>query len=198
MQHSRSLQLAAGDALLVVDVQIDFLPGGSLAVPRGDEVIAPLNAYGARFAAAGLPVFATCDWHPDDHCSFEAQGGPWPPHCVAGTPGAAFAHALNLPRGVEVVCKGTAQTPDAYSGFAGTHLAARLRKAGVRRVFVGGLATDYCVLNTMLDALGEGFAGILLEDAVRAVELRPGDGKAAIARMLEAGAQPARLEEVQS
>jgi nicotinamidase/pyrazinamidase len=199
MEHSHApFHLAAGDALIVVDVQNDFVPGGSLEVPHGDAVIAPLNQYMARFAAAGLPVFATRDWHPADHCSFRAQGGPWPPHCVAGTPGAAFASALQWPSAVRIISKGAAREPDAYSAFARTELAAELRAAGVRRVFVGGLATDYCVVNTALDALGEGFATILLEDAIRAVDVQPGDGAAAIARMMDAGAHSTCLEEVQS
>ena len=180
--------LAPGDALVIVDVQNDFLPGGSLAVPRGDQVIAPLNRWIARFAAAGLPVYATRDWHPVDHCSFAAQGGPWPPHCVAGTPGAAFADALGLPSDATVIGKATRQDADAYSGFAGTDLHERLRHAGVKRLFVGGLATDYCVLNTVRDALGLGYGVVLLTAAVRAVDVRPGDGDRALAEMIAAGA----------
>jgi len=185
-----------GDALLVVDVQNDFLPGGALAVPEGDRVIPLLNAYAGRFSAAGLPVFATRDWHPPDHCSFQAQGGPWPPHCMAGSPGAALAADLQLPEGSTLVSKATTADKDAYSGFEGTDLAQRLDHAGVKRVFVGGLATDYCVLNTVLDAVENGFAVVLLTDAVRAVEVRPGDGAAAIARMLAAGAVCATLEQI--
>ena len=177
-----------GDALVVVDVQNDFLPGGSLAVPRGDQVIAPLNRWIARFAAAGLPVYATRDWHPVDHCSFAAQGGPWPPHCVAGTPGAAFADALGLPSDATVIGKATRQDADAYSGFAGTDLHERLRHAGVKRLFVGGLATDYCVLNTVRDALDLGYGVALLTAAVRAVDVQPGDGDRALAEMIAAGA----------
>ena len=177
-----------GDALVVVDVQNDFLPGGSLAVPRGDQVIAPLNRWIARFAAAGLPVYATRDWHPVDHCSFAAQGGPWPPHCVAGTPGAEFADALGLPSDATVIGKATRQDADAYSGFAGTDLHERLRHAGVKRLFVGGLATDYCVLNTVRDALGLGYGVVLLTAAVRAVDVQPGDGDRALAEMIAAGA----------
>lgn len=177
-----------GDALIVVDVQRDFLPGGSLAVADGDAVIAPLNGWLSRFAAAGRPLFATRDWHPSDHCSFRAQGGPWPPHCVAGTAGAEFPVALQLPAAARIVSKATTRDRDAYSGFAGTDLDAQLRAAGVRRVFVGGLATDYCVLNTVLDARRLGYATVLLADAVRAVDVAPGDGARAVAAMLAAGA----------
>lgn len=187
--------LGAGDALIIVDVQNDFLPGGALAVPHGDEVVAPLNAWARRFHARGLPVYATRDWHPPDHCSFAAAGGPWPPHCIAGSAGADLAADLALPPGTEVIPKATTAERDAYSGFAGTDLAGRLRGRGVGRVFVGGLATDYCVLNTVLDARAAGFACVLLLDAVRAVEVSPGDGAAAIARMRAAGVVTARLDD---
>lgn len=184
--------IGAGDALIVVDVQNDFLPGGALAVPAGDRVLPVLTQWLDRFAQQDLPVFATRDWHPRDHCSFQARGGPWPPHCVAGTIGADFPPRLRLPESAQVVSKATDRDKDAYSGFAGTDLAQRLRAAGARRLFVGGLATDYCVLQTVKDALGEGLAVVLLLDAIRAVDLSPGDGEAAIAQMLEQGAQPLR------
>lgn len=183
-----------GDALLVVDVQNDFLPGGALGVPDGDAVVPVMNRYLARFAAAGLPIFATRDWHPADHCSFQAQGGPWPPHCVQETPGAEFAPGLELPDAVSRIAKAIGTDKDSYSGFEGTELAAELRAAGVSRLLIGGLATDYCVLNTVLDALREGFEVLLLIDAIRAVEVEPGDGDAAIARMTAAGAVPVTLE----
>lgn len=188
--------LGEGDALIVVDVQNDFLPGGSLAVPDGDAVLPVINACLARFAERKLPVFATRDWHPADHGSFHAQGGPWPPHCIGGTFGAAFPPALALPDGVQLVSKATQAERDAYSGFSGTDLAVRLAEEGVRRVFVAGLATDYCVLNTVLDALAAGFEAVLLEDAVRAVDVVPGDGAAALARMAAAGARTARLDQI--
>lgn|SRR5512139_289919 len=186
----------AGDALLIVDVQQDFLPGGALAVPAGDAVIAPINRCAALFAQRGLPIFATRDWHPPDHCSFRAQGGPWPPHCVAETPGARLSPALQLPAHAVVISKATAAQRDAYSGFQGTDLAQRLRTAGCRRVYITGLATDYCVKATALDALRDGFAAIVLEDAIRAVEVHAGDGAAALAEMRAAGAQLARVAEL--
>jgi len=177
------------DALLIVDLQNDFLPGGALGVRDGDAVIAPLNAAIDAFAAAKRPIYATRDWHTPDHCSFKAQGGPWPPHCVADTPGARFASALRLPASADVISKATAQAVDAYSGFQGTDLAARLAADGVERVYVGGLATDYCVLNTVLDARAAGLEVVVLEDAVRAVNVAPEDGAEAIERMQAAGAQ---------
>lgn len=177
------------DALLIVDVQNDFLPGGSLPVAQGNAVIAPLNQWIKRFRRAGRPIYATRDWHPPDHCSFHAQGGPWPPHCIAGSTGAQFAAALALPETASVVSKATTPQTEAYSGFAGTDLADRLRAQGIERLFVGGLATDYCVKNTVLDALRLGFAVMLLADAVRAVDAQPGDGERALAEMQAAGAQ---------
>lgn len=185
-----------GDALLVVDVQNDFLPGGSLAVPAGDMVVAALNRYLARFESAGLPIYATRDWHPPDHCSFREQGGVWPPHCVAGTEGAAFSPLLQLPASAVVISKAARREVDAYSGLAGTGLAERLREADIVRLFVGGLATDYCVLNTVRDALEQGFAVVLLLDAIRAVDVAPGDGQRAIAEMLRLGARGVRFEEL--
>lgn len=193
MTATPEMQPRAGDALLIVDVQNDFLPGGSLAVAGGDAAIAPLNGWLGRFAPARLPVCATRDWHPADHCSFAAQGGPWPPHCVAGTPGAQFAAALALPADAVVISKATTREADAYSGFAGTDLHARLQALGVRRLFVGGLATDYCVLNTVLDARRLGYAVVLLVACIRAVDVRPGDGARALEAMGAAGAVP--LEE---
>lgn len=177
------------DALLVVDVQNDFLPGGALAVAHGDEVVAPLSGVMSAFERAGRPVYASRDWHPANHCSFKARGGPWPPHCVAGTRGAEFAAALALPASAAVVSKASTPDADAYSAFGGTDLAAQLRRKGVRRVIVGGLATDYCVLNTVLDARAAGFEVVVLTDAVRAVDVQPGDGARALDTMRKAGAR---------
>lgn len=187
------LNPGAGDALIIVDVQNDFLPGGKLGVARGDEVVPALNRYIERFASRGLPIFATRDWHPENHCSFTDQGGIWPPHCLAASPGAEFAPGLALPDAAIVVSKADTPAQDAYSGFEGTGLAAQLRSRGVRRVYVGGIATDYCVLNTVKDALAEGFEVLLLTDAIRAVDVEPGDGDAAIERMKAWSAQPVSL-----
>lgn len=190
------VHLNAGDALIVVDVQNDFLPSGTLAVPQGDEVIPVLNNYIATFHARTLPIFATRDWHPPDHCSFLQQGGPWPPHCVADTPGAAFPAALELPADVRIISKATTPMKDAYSGFEGTRLNEQLHSAGIRRVFVGGLATDYCVLNTVRDALLHHYPIFLLEDAVRAVNVQAGDGVRALEEMVRLGAVPIHFEAI--
>ena len=185
-----------GDALIVVDVQNDFLPGGSLAVPEGDAVVPALNHYFAAFAAKGLPIFATRDWHPLNHCSFKARGGPWPPHCVAGTRGAMFPSALQMPGTATIVSKATTADQDAYSGFEGTDLDTRLRAGKVQRVFVGGLATDYCVLNTVRDAVKLGYEVVLLTDSIRAVNVSPDDGRKAEAEMRFLGARPVTLPEL--
>ncbi len=192
--QEQALAPGQGDALLIVDVQNDFLPGGSLAVSHGDAVIAPLNRYIDLFHGRHLPVAATRDWHPQRHCSFQSQGGPWPAHCVQGTEGARINAALRLPGDVILVSKGTREDRDAYSGFQDTELENRLRERGVKRLFIGGLATDYCVLNTVLDALGLGFSVCLLKDAIQAVNVHPGDGDKALARMAEAGARGITFE----
>jgi nicotinamidase/pyrazinamidase len=183
-----------GDALLIVDVQNDFLPGGNLAVSRGDQVVPVLNNYLKIFAWQNLPVYATRDWHPPRHCSFRAQGGPWPPHCVAETSGASFAAALLLPPSVVIVSKATTVEQDAYSGFQGTDLHKKLHASGIRRLFIGGLATDYCVLNTVRDALKLGYEVMLLDDAIRAVDVQPGDGQRAEEEMTRLGAQRITLQ----
>ncbi|HFD92847.1 MAG TPA: nicotinamidase [Gammaproteobacteria bacterium] len=183
-----------GDALLIVDVQEDFLPGGSLAVPHGNEIIVPLNRYIRIFRQRHLPIVATRDWHPRRHCSFQSQGGPWPMHCVQESEGARISAVLELPEDVILVSKGTREDKDAYSGFQDTGLKRLLREQGIARLFIGGLATDYCVLNTVLDALELGFSVCLLTDAIRAVDVQPGDGDKALAQMFQAGARGITLE----
>lgn len=193
-QGAQQLTLSPGDALIVVDVQNDFLLGGSLAVPHGEEVIPALNRYLDAFVRCGLPVVATQDWHPPDHCSFRVCGGPWPLHCVAGSDGAAHAPALELPADAVIIRKGTQSKQDAYSGFDGTDLDLYLRSQKIRRLFVGGLATDYCVRCTVEDGLKAGYVMVLLRDAVRAVDVRPGDGERAEMEMIRRGAVPIRWE----
>ncbi|MGE4298125.1 MAG: nicotinamidase [Desulfovibrionaceae bacterium] len=181
-------------ALIIVDVQNDFCPGGALAVPHGDAVVKPLNSLSALFRGKGYPIFATRDWHPTDHVSFTTQGGIWPPHCIAGTPGAAFHPDLDI-SGAIVISKATTRDAEAYSGFAGTSLGDQLRTMEVKRLVVGGLATDYCVKRTVLDACAQGFTVDVVLDAIRAVELKPGDGDTAIAAMMQAGASLVGLDD---
>lgn len=188
------MSLKDDDALLIVDVQRDFLPGGALGVPDGDEVVQPLSACARRFAGRKLPVFASRDWHPVDHCSFRENGGPWPPHCVAETPGAAFAPALELPATTQVIDKATTREKDAYSAFEGTDLDERLAGLGVRRVFIGGLATDYCVAASARDALRAGYDVVLLRDAMRPID--PDQGREAIESLRGEGAGVADSGEV--
>lgn len=191
------LAVHQGDVLLIVDVQRDFLPGGSLAVADGDAVLAPLNRYLEIFEQHGLPIFASRDWHPPDHCSFSNRGGTWPPHCVANSQGALFASGLSLPPRVEIVSKGTDPTREAYSAFEGTQLNEKLFSRRTHRLFVGGLATEYCVFHTVKDALQFGYRALLLQDAIRAVNLQPGDGARATDEMLRLGALAIRLEDFQ-
>lgn len=181
------MQLNDTDALIIVDVQNDFCPGGTLPVESGAEVAAKASKTGARFSSNGVRVFATQDWHPDAHSSFIENGGPWPPHCVVGSKGAEFHPALTLPAGTTIVQKGFDLEVDAYSGFKGTDLDEQLRNLNIKRVFLCGLATDYCVLHTALDACAFGFDTYVLTDAVGAVDASPGDGEAALRRMEEAG-----------
>nr|WP_036228309.1 isochorismatase family protein [Massilia sp. JS1662] len=190
-----AIHLDKQDALLIIDMQVDFLPGGALGVTGGHEVVAPINHLIELYQAQDLPIFASRDWHPQDHCSFAAQGGPWPPHCVADTAGAAFAAELALPDDAIVISKADTAPVDAYSAFGGTDLAAQLRARGVERVTVVGLATDYCVLNTVTDALEEGFDTLIVPEAMRAVDVNPGDGRRALDRMVARGAVPVRLGE---
>ena len=183
-------------ALILVDVQRDFCPGGALAVPEGDRVVAPLNRYVQIVQQRGGRIVASRDWHPPDHISFRSRGGPWPPHCIRGTEGAAFHPDLKLPAEARIVSKAQEPDEEAYSAFDGTGLASELEERGITTVLVGGLATDYCVKSTAVDALREGFRVWLLTDAVRAVDVNPGDGQRAIEEMLSAGAQPLTLEDL--
>ena len=183
-------------ALIVVDVQNDFCPGGSLAVRDGDQMIFCLNQYIAHFLAAKAPIFATRDWHPRSHVSFKEKGGPWPLHCVQGTKGADFHPRLKLPYGTFVISKGFLLDQDAYSGFQGTDLEARLKEKGIKRTFVGGLATDYCVKETVLHSLKSGFETYLLADAVCGIDVKAGDSEEAVREMVRAGAKKMTLEDL--
>jgi nicotinamidase/pyrazinamidase len=181
-------------ALLIIDFQNDFTAGGALAVPDGDAIGEPVGRLAERFDL----VFATRDWHPPDHASFEPQGGPWPVHCVRDTPGAEFHPAME---GIEldaVVDVGRGREDEGYSGFEKSELAAILRSHEVDDVYVCGLATDYCVRASAIDACREGFAVTVVEDAIRAVEVEPGDGERALGDMRAAGARVATSDVVLS
>jgi nicotinamidase/pyrazinamidase len=172
----------------VVDVQNDFCPGGALAVEHGDDVVEPLNKLMEEFLERGEPVFKSRDWHPPQTKHFSDYGGTWPVHCVQNTRGAEFHPNLLDDRHIRVISKGLGDE-DSYSAFDGTDLALQLQRLGVQEVWVGGLATDYCVKNTVLDALKQGFRVKALKDAMRPVEIQPGDGERAIDEMRRAGAE---------
>lgn len=181
------------DALIVVDAQNDFLPGGALAVPRGDEVVPVLNEW---LRTPGVLKVASRDWHPPNHCSFKEQGGPWPPHCVRDTPGAEFHPDLATDRIDEVVSKATLPDKEAYSAFDAPELGRILKERDISRLWVGGVATDYCVYYTVLSAVDLGYETFVIEDAVRGIDASPGDCAKALDRMKEAGASLVRTEEV--
>jgi nicotinamidase/pyrazinamidase len=178
--------------LIVVDVQNDFCPGGALAVSHGDEVVPVLNRYIARFKEAHAPIIFTRDWHPPNHSSFKSQGGPWPPHCVQNSDGAKFHPSLIIPTDAEIISKAD-RNDEAYSFFTRTLMGQELRQRGIRRLLVGGLATDYCVKWTVLDGLKHGFEVYHLDDASLGVNVKPGDSESALSEMVAKGAKRIRL-----
>lgn len=182
-----SQALRPGDALIVVDVQLDFCPGGALPIAEGDEVVPVLNRWIEAAQAADVPIYASRDWHPARHPSFQEFGGQWPLHCLQDSDGASFHPMLKLPGSTVVVTKGVRFDQDQNSAFDQTGLAAELRRRGVRRVWVGGLAQDVCVAATVLDARREGFETMVIADATRPVT--PGGSETACAEMARAGAR---------
>jgi nicotinamidase/pyrazinamidase len=178
----------AGDALLVVDMQNDFMPGGALGVQGGDEITPEVNGLIELFTRRGLPIVFSRDWHPPGHCSFEAQGGVWPMHCVQNTEGAAFTKDLAMPANPRIISKATNLDREAYSAFDATGLEDLLTRLAVTRIFIVGLATDYCVLATVRDARQAGFEVIVPEQGVRAVNVYPDDGPQALEEMRKLGA----------
>ena len=177
-----------GDALLIVDVQNDFCPGGALGISNGDQVVPVLNRWIEEAERKNIPIYATRDWHPAGHISFSERGGPWPPHCVQDTVGAAFHPDLRLPDKAQIVSKGYEREKDSYSAFGGTPLKEMLKGAGIKRVWIGGLAQDYCVRETSFDAISEGFEVHVIVDATRAVNVHPDDGRRALEDIARAGA----------
>jgi nicotinamidase/pyrazinamidase len=198
-----AIKIDSHTALVVVDIQNDFCPGGALPVADGDKVVPVLNKYIQLFRGASAPIIYTRDWHPPDHSSFKVQGGPWPPHCVQGTEGAKFHPDLLPPAEVEIVSKAD-RKDEAYSFFRGTDLAHRLRRlrfrlglrGGIRALFVGGLATDYCVKETVLDGLRLGFQVYYLDDASKGVNVSPDDSQLAVKEMLSKGAKKIALSDL--
>ena len=200
LSESHGPEDAAGTTILVVDVQRDFCPGGALAVPDGDRVVPVLNQVLHASHARRLTVYASRDWHPPGSSHF-LPGGAWPVHCVAGSPGARFHPDLRLPGGTLIVSKGIDADSDGYSAFEGclddgTMLADDLRRRGVTHLVIGGLATDYCVRHSVLDAIRKGLRVTLVTDAIAAVQLTPGDGERALAEMHTAGAELRRSTEL--
>jgi nicotinamidase/pyrazinamidase len=181
--------LTESDALLITDIQIDFLPGGALPVPNSEEIIPVINSYIKRFETAQAQILASRDWHPLNHISFRAQGGPWPPHCIQDTTGAKFSPNLKLPPNAPVISKATDPDHEAYSAFDHTNLADELHKRGVKRLFILGLATEYCVLDTVLDAGQLGFETVVLMDANRGIDAKIGDVDHAVETMHKSGAE---------
>ena len=173
------------DALVVVDMQRDFMPGGALPVPKADTIVPKINDYVKLFFEKERPIFFTRDYHPKEHISFRSQGGAWPEHCVEGSEGAKFHPNLLIPMDNKfIISKGTSKDFDAYSGFQGTLLHDLLQERGIRRLFICGVATEYCVKNTLLGAIHLGYETFLLTDAIKGL----GRSKEAIEQMLRAGA----------
>lgn len=186
-------------ALLIVDFQKDFCAGGTLAVPGAEEIISRLNEYGMFFNRLGLPIFASRDWHPHRSKHFRDFGGLWPVHCVQETEGAAFHEDLRLPDNTIIISKGINPKGDDYSCFSahddnGIPFTALLEERGISTLYVGGVATDYCIKETVLDALRYGFNAVILQDGIRGVDVSEGDSARAIAAMTSAGAETATFE----
>jgi nicotinamidase/pyrazinamidase len=193
---AKGLQPDSQSVLLVTDIQNDFCPGGALAVPGGDAIIPLVNEYIRFFQQQGLTVIASRDWHPSGHMSFTDQGGPWPVHCVQGSWGGQFHRDLRLAPGTVIISKATDPKREAYSVFECTPLEERLRDLGTETLFITGIATDYCVKNTVLDARRLGFRVVVLEDAIRGIDATPGDCDRAIADMKAAGALFAKASDL--
>lgn len=190
-------------ALVIVDLQKDFCPGGSLAVTGGDQIIPFINSYIRLFRKYALPIFATRDWHPPRTSHFREFGGVWPVHCVQDTEGARFHPGIELPPDVTVLSKGMNPEKDDYSSFEavdrdGTPFSRIIRREGINKIYIGGLTTDYCVRETALDALRSGVAVTVLEDAVRGVDLNPGDSDRAMIQIISAGAETTTIEKLSS
>ncbi|CAG9296848.1 isochorismatase family protein [Celerinatantimonas diazotrophica] len=185
-----TITVKASDALLIIDLQNDFLPGGALGIPSSYQVIEPINRYTQYFERSQATIILSRDWHPEEHCSFIQQNGPWPPHCIQNTQGAQISADFAWPTQAWLVSKATSVEKDAYSAFDGTELSVQMKHCGIKRLFICGLATDYCVLQSTLDALANGFECYLLTDGIDAVNVNEHDGQQAIEKMCAHGATP--------
>jgi len=188
-------------ALLIVDVQNDFCPGGALAVPEGDKIVPILNKYMIIFSKKKWPIFASRDWHPKESKHFKKFGGPWPQHCIQNTRGARLHPDLRLPKETILLSKGMDPDKDSYSAFQavdskGNEFFELLKSSRIKELFVGGLATDYCIKSSVLDALKFGFKVKLLTDAIRGVNIKPEDSEQAIEEMVRGGAERMTVEEL--
>jgi len=188
-------------ALLIVDVQNDFCPGGALGIKGGDKIIPAINKYIKIFVSQEFPVFASRDWHPRKTLHFKEFGGAWPVHCIKNTKGAAFHPKLRLPKEAILLYKGMDPRKESYSAFQaqdsrGRPLANLLKTFGIEELYIGGLATDYCVKFTVLDAMRRGFKVKILLDAIRGVNLKPNDSQDAIRKMLKIGAKKITLNKL--
>ncbi|MGA3020925.1 MAG: nicotinamidase [Candidatus Micrarchaeales archaeon] len=188
--------MSKNSALIVVDFQNDFCPGGALGVKDGDTIVSGINKLVEKFSNNGLLVVFTRDWHPANHCSFAAYGGIWPAHCVSGTKGAEFHPKLMIPKDSMIISKGTDPDKEAYSGFEGTELSRILKEKEIKQVFVCGLATDYCVKNTAADAIKLSFTTYLLLDCIKGVDIREGDSAEALKYLEGLGSKSIRSKEI--
>jgi nicotinamidase/pyrazinamidase len=193
LKKSLNLKTNKSDVFIIADVQNDFLPGGALAIKESNQILPILNEYIEIFKNSSSPIIATRDWHPLNHVSFLAQGGLWPPHCIQDTDGAKFSPSLKLPESITIVSKATNPEKEAYSIFDGTKLSEQLKSEGIVRIFIGGLATDYCIVNSVLDARAAGFDVVVLADATCAINLNPNDGDNAFEKMILSGASKQTL-----
>jgi len=175
------------DSLIIVDMQNDFMPGGALPVENALTIIPKINKYIDIFSKNGALIVATRDWHPPNHISFKTRGGPWPPHCIQNTKGAEFVSDLRLPSNTIIISKAEDPEKEAYSGFDGTELNNILKKYGIRRVFIAGVATDYCVKATAIDAFRYGYETFVLSDGIKVVDIPKGSVEKAIKELLELG-----------
>jgi len=190
------MKITRDSSLIIVDFQNDFCPGGALEVKEADKIIPILNKYIELFEEKDLMIYYTADWHPADHCSFKENGGTWPRHCVQGTKGAEFHPNLKMASYYKIIYKAINPKEDAYSGFEKTELDTSLRKNKIKNLYICGLATDYCVKNTVLDACQLGYNVYLLIDAIKGVNVNPDDSERAIEEMKNAGAIPISLSDL--